>query len=74
MLLIKENTIMLQIIDLENNELFTQVSSEESVSVNGGDLASAANYNIVATAFGVIEPLRRDTTLLFTIDALTPGQ
>ncbi|MBU7584513.1 MAG: hypothetical protein KAF91_16635 [Nostoc sp. TH1S01] len=27
---------MLQIIDLENNDLFTQVSSEESASVLGG--------------------------------------
>lgn len=50
MLLIKENTTMLQIINLENNEMFTQVSSEESVSVKGGDLASAANYLTVTNS------------------------
>ncbi len=34
---------MLQIIDIENKELFTQVSSEESAIVSGGDAGAAAN-------------------------------
>lgn len=33
---------MLQIIDLENKELLTQVHSEESANVNGGDAVAAA--------------------------------
>ncbi|HEY9799983.1 MAG TPA: hypothetical protein V6D25_06450 [Leptolyngbyaceae cyanobacterium] len=55
---------MLQIIDLENNEMFTQVSSEESASVSGGNLASAANYLAVTNA--LIPGLRNSATQLNT--------
>ncbi|MFW9262102.1 hypothetical protein [Nostoc sp. CALU 546] len=62
---------MLQIIDLKNNELCQEISIEESVSIKGGNLASGANYNTVATAFGIADP--RNTTLLFTIGTLKEG-
>ncbi|MFW9262101.1 hypothetical protein [Nostoc sp. CALU 546] len=62
---------MLQIIDLKNNELCQEISIEESVSIKGGNLASGANYNTVATAFGIADA---NTTLLFTMGALKEGQ
>ncbi|MBD2593888.1 hypothetical protein H6G74_06030 [Nostoc spongiaeforme FACHB-130] len=34
--------MLLQIIDLENNELFSEISNEESASVSGGLTASYA--------------------------------
>ncbi|MBU7584516.1 MAG: hypothetical protein KAF91_16655 [Nostoc sp. TH1S01] len=44
---------MLQIIDLENNALFTQVSSEESVSVSGGAITSFAAGSFLALSSGL---------------------
>ncbi|MCG6135024.1 MAG: hypothetical protein MET45_10225 [Nostoc sp. LLA-1] len=40
---------MLQIIDLENNELFTQVSPKESTTVSGGQIS---NGQVASYAFG----------------------
>ena len=43
---------MLQIIDLENKELFTQISSTESASVNGGGPVFGALTAIAALSGG----------------------
>ena len=43
---------MLQIIDLETKELFTQISSTESASVNGGGAVFGALTTIAALGGG----------------------
>ncbi|MBD2525221.1 hypothetical protein [Nostoc sp. FACHB-133] len=61
-----------QIIEFgQPNELFYQMSAEESANFNGGGLLTAAAYNTVATAFlpAGSKALIDNTTLLFTINS-----
>jgi hypothetical protein len=41
---------MLQIIDLEDKEMFSNISNKESTAVNGGQTASVASYAFGAAA------------------------
>ncbi|MBU7584515.1 MAG: hypothetical protein KAF91_16645 [Nostoc sp. TH1S01] len=44
---------MLQIIDLENNELFSEISHEESATVSGGGPVSYAFGSFIALSAGI---------------------
>ncbi|RCJ23060.1 hypothetical protein A6S26_00390 [Nostoc sp. ATCC 43529] len=62
---------MLQIIDLENNELFSEISGEESTSISGGGLESFGLASILAIATGVFTDPVVQAVLLFT--AINPS-
>ncbi|MBD2682493.1 MULTISPECIES: hypothetical protein [Nostoc] len=62
---------MLQIIDLENNKLFSEISNEESASVSGGGLESFGLASILAIATGVFTDPVVQAVLLFT--AINPS-
>ncbi len=61
---------MLQILDLENNELFTQVSSEESATVLGGvtDVNLANIQDGISNFSSKLSLISMDSNKLFTID------
>jgi hypothetical protein len=67
----------MQIINLTNNELFSEISNEESAMISGGGLETAANYLTVLRAFNprlAASPEALNTAFLFLIDVLpAPG-
>ncbi|HEY9799982.1 MAG TPA: hypothetical protein V6D25_06445 [Leptolyngbyaceae cyanobacterium] len=67
----------MQIINLTNNELFNQISNEQSAMVSGGGLETAANYLTVLRALNprlAASPEALNTAFLFLIDVLpAPG-
>ncbi|MDZ8027494.1 MAG: hypothetical protein RMY36_012230 [Nostoc sp. SerVER01] len=62
---------MLQILDLEKNKLFSEISSEESASVSGGGLESFGLASILAIATGIFTDPVVQAMLLFT--AINPS-
>jgi hypothetical protein len=59
---------------IENNELFSELSNGESAEINGGGLITGAAYRTVAGEFGIPIAERRNTVLLFSLNAQTaPG-
>jgi hypothetical protein len=60
---------MLQIIDLENKELFTQVFAEESATVIGGGVQAFGVAGILAIATGVLmNPVAQAGLLLIALN------
>jgi hypothetical protein len=64
----------MQIITPTNNELFSDISNQESANINGGGLLTAAAYIIVSDLIPQLagSPEQANTALLFTINAI-PG-
>ncbi|MFW9262103.1 hypothetical protein [Nostoc sp. CALU 546] len=67
----------MQIIDIENNELLNEISNEESATISGGGLQTAAAYLTVLRALNprlAASPEALNTAFLFAIDVLpAPG-
>ncbi|MCP6757358.1 MAG: hypothetical protein NHB32_01005 [Fischerella sp. CENA71] len=67
----------MQVLDLENKELFREVSIEEFANVNGGGIITAAAYLVVLRAINpnlAISPVALNTAFLLAINALpAPG-
>jgi hypothetical protein len=64
----------MQIITLKNNELFSEISNQESAKINGGGLLTAAAYVTVSNLIPELagSPEQANTAFLLAINVL-PG-
>ncbi|MBD2525220.1 hypothetical protein [Nostoc sp. FACHB-133] len=57
---------------IEDLELFTQISVEESATINGAGLLTAAAYITLATLLNIPDDIKINTALLFAINSQPP--